>query len=144
MVVFTAEQLAFLHHHRVARFATADAHGQPHVIPVCYASSPEAIYIALDAKPKRVDPQRLKRVRNILANPQVSLVVDRYSDDWNDLAYLLIRGTASLLPPGDIEHAPAIKMLRERYPQYHTMPIDDQPVISIRPHVVVTWGRLDL
>src|SRR5213076_2604807 len=57
--------------------------------------------------PKRVAPERLRRIRNILENPRVALVIDRYSDDWSELAYLLIQGTATLLPPGDADRAAA-------------------------------------
>lgn len=142
MVTFTAEQSAFLQAQRVGRLATADETGQPHVIPVCYACDGRSFYIALDTKPKRVAPQRIKRVRNILENPQVALVIDRYSDDWSQLAYVLIRGTAALLPPGDEEQSRAIDLLRSRYPQYRSMPIQDQPVIVIRPSSVVSWGTL--
>jgi PPOX class probable F420-dependent enzyme len=137
---FTDEQLAFIQSQRVGRLATAERSGRPHVIPVCYACDRASIYIALDTKPKRVAPQRLKRVRNLLENPQVALVIDRYSDDWSELAYLLIQGTAMLLPPGDDEHSQAMRLLRDRYVQYRTMPIAEQPVIAIRPSSVVGWG----
>jgi hypothetical protein len=66
-------------------------------------------------------------------------VIDRYSDNWSELAYLLIQGHAGLLPPGDAEHSRAVGLLRERYVQYQTMPIADQPVIAIRPASVVGW-----
>jgi coenzyme F420-0:L-glutamate ligase / coenzyme F420-1:gamma-L-glutamate ligase len=141
MAHFTDKQLAFIQSQRVGRLATADPTGQPHVIPVCYACDGANLYIALDAKPKRVAPQRLKRVRNLLDNPQVALVIDHYSDDWDALAYLLIQGNASLLPPSDPEHTAAVALLRARYPQYHTMPIDERPVIAIRPSAVVGWGH---
>jgi len=142
MPLFTPDQLAFLHTQRVGRLATADRAGRPHVIPVCYACDRATIYIALDAKPKRVAPQRLRRVRNILENPQVALVIDRYRDDWSVLAYVLIQGTATLLPPTDAEHTSAVALLRARYPQYGAMPIEEQPVIAIRPTAVVGWGAV--
>ena len=67
-------------------------------------------------------------------------VIDRYSDDWSELAYLLIQGTAALIPLGEPEHSHAIALLRERYVQYLTMPIEQHPVIAIRPAKVVAWG----
>ena len=139
-MTLTDEQLAFLNAQRVGRLATADRDGHPHVVPVCYACNGVSLYIALDAKPKRVAPERLKRVRNILDNPHVALVIDRYSEDWSELAYLLVRGNASLLPPGNAEHAGAITLLRDRYPQYRAMPIEDQPVIAIRPSSIISWS----
>ena len=140
MLIFTEQQRAFLNTQRVGRLASASRDGAPHVIPVCYACDGAALYIALDAKPKRVAPERLRRIRNILENPRVALVIDRYSDDWSELAYLLIQGTAALVRPGDAEHSRAVALLRERYVQYLAMPIEQQPVIAIRPAKVVAWG----
>lgn len=141
MISFTDEQLALIQSQRVGRLATADRAGQPHVIPVCYACDGRSIYIALDAKPKRVAPQQLRRVRNLLENPRVAIVVDRYSDDWSVLAYVLIRGSAELLRGGE-EQLHAVALLRARYVQYQTMPIQDQPVIAIRPSTITAWGAL--
>jgi coenzyme F420-0:L-glutamate ligase/coenzyme F420-1:gamma-L-glutamate ligase len=141
MAHFTPNQLTFLHAQRAGRLATATSDGAPHVIPVCYACDGAALYIALDAKPKRVAPERLRRIRNILENPRVALVIDRYSDDWSELAYLLIQGTAALVQPGEAEHGRAVALLRERYAQYLAMPIEQQPVIAIRPAKVVAWGQ---
>jgi coenzyme F420-0:L-glutamate ligase / coenzyme F420-1:gamma-L-glutamate ligase len=142
MPPFTPEQLAFIQSQRVGRLATADAQGKPHVVPVCYACDGASLYIALDAKPKRVAAARLRRVRNILENPQVALVIDSYSDDWQALAFVLVSGTAALLATGEGEHARAIELLRARYPQYARMPIETQPAIAIRPASVVAWGKL--
>src|SRR6266540_4721817 len=139
MARFTDQQIAFLQSQRVGRLATAYLAGRPHVVPVCYACDGASLYIALDAKPKRVAPERLRRIRNILENPRVALVIDRYSDDWSELAYLLIQGTAALVPPGEPEHSRAVALLRERYVQYLAMPIEQQPVIAIRPVAVVEW-----
>lgn len=137
--MLTVEQRAFLESQRVGRLATADRQGRPFVVPVCYACEGTALYIALDAKPKRVPPERLKRVRNILENPFVALVVDHYDEEWSRLAYLLLRGTALLLPPDAAEHARAIGLLRERYPQYQRMPIDTQPLIMLRMTSATFW-----
>ena len=143
MIALSAGQIAFIEAQRVGRLATADRAGRPHVVPVCYAFVRGSFYIALDAKPKRVAPERLKRVRNILDNPQVALAIDRYSEDWAMLAYLLVQGTARLIPPGEAEHAQAVALLRGRYTQYHTMPIDTQPAIAIRAESVVSWGAIE-
>ena len=140
MTTFSAGQLAFLETQRAGRLATASGDGAPHVIPVCYACDGTSLYIALDAKPKRVAPKRLRRIRNILENPRVALVIDRYSDDWSELAYLLIQGSAALIHPGEAEHSRAVALLRERYIQYLAMPIEQQPIIAIHPAKVVAWG----
>ena len=142
MPLLTPAQLAFVEAQRVGRLATAGHAAGPHVVPVCYAWGAESFYIALDSKPKRVPPERLRRIRNIVENPRVALVIDHYSDDWSALAYVLIRGTARLLSPADAEHSQAITLLRRRYPQYRAMPIAEQPVIAIHPESVVAWGAL--
>jgi len=142
MVVFSEAQRAFIEAQRVGRLATAGGDGQPHVVPVCYACDGASFYIALDAKPKRVAPERLRRVRNIGENPHAALVIDRYSDDWAELAYLLVRGPAALIAPDHAEHRRAIELLRARYPQYRAMPIDAQPAILLRAESVVAWGAV--
>ena len=78
-------------------------------------------------------------VRNIRANPQVSLVVDHYEENWERLWYILISGTAQLLEEG-AERPAAIQILREKYAQYRLMNIDPNPVIKITPSNVVSWG----
>ncbi len=119
--------------------ATADAKGQPHVIPVCYVFDGEAVYSVLDAKPKSTPLRQLRRVRNILANPQVSLVVDHYEEDWSRLRYVMMLGEARLLQEG-AEWARAIAMLREKYPQYQEMDLDESPVIKITPDRFIPWS----
>jgi PPOX class probable F420-dependent enzyme len=138
----TAEETPFLVRQRVARLATADAAGEPHAVPVCFAYTPGAVYIALDEKPKDVPPDRLKRVRNILENPHVALVADRYDEDWRLLAFILLRGRAELLEPGLEEHRVAVRLLRGKYHQYGRMRIEENPVIAVRPQRVTSWGAL--
>jgi PPOX class probable F420-dependent enzyme len=124
----------------VARLATADGEGRPYVVPVCFAWDGERIYVALDDKPKSVAPARLKRVRNILANPNVALLVDHYSEDWRQLRYVLVTGTATLEAAGTERHAAAVALLRDKYPQYRTMAIEQQPVIVVEPSHTHTWS----
>ena len=106
---------------------------------MCHACDGRFIYSALDQKPKRTTVARLRRVRNIAANPQVALVVDHYAEDWRRLWYLLITGTAELLEGGE-EQARAVQLLRQKYPQYRQMDIQASPVIRITPTGVVAWG----
>jgi PPOX class probable F420-dependent enzyme len=123
---------------RVARLATADAHGAPHVIPVCFVFVRGAIYSAIDAKPKRTSPRGLRRVRNILANPRVALVVDHYDEDWDRLWYVLVQGTATIVDRGG-DHSRAIARLRAKYRQYRTMRLDTRPVIKISRLKIAGW-----
>jgi PPOX class probable F420-dependent enzyme len=135
-------ELGFIQAHRVARLATTDAQGQPFAVPICYAFDGHFVYSALDEKPKTVEPTRLKRVRNIQANPRVALVIDDYAEDWRALAYIQLRGRADLLPVGSEAHAGAVRLLRAKYPQYEQMAIDQQPILRITPEAIVTWGAV--
>src|ERR671914_707286 len=138
------EQTAFLVRQRVARLATADGTGRPYAVPVCFAYAPGSICIALDQKPKPVPVTRLKRVRNILENPDVALVADRYAEDWGLLAFVMVRGQAELLEPDAEEHAAAVRLLRGKYHQYERMRIEKNPVIAVRPERVTSWGALEV
>ena len=143
MPKLTSAQARFLRSARTGHLATADANGQPHVIPVCYAFDGETIYSVLDAKPKTTPLRNLRRVRNILANPLVSLVVDHYQEDWTQLQYVMVTGEASLLEPGlesGDEWARSIAMLREKYEQYQGMDLDESPVIKITPTRFAPWN----
>ncbi len=138
------EQSRTLHSHhlseaRVGHLATADESGVPHVIPVCFAVDGDHIYSVLDQKPKRTGLTRLRRVRNILSNPQATLVADHYEEDWSRLWYVMISGRAELLLEGE-ERSAAILVLRAKYPQYRDMDIDENPVIKITVERVIAWG----
>ena len=141
MEQLTEAQASWLARSPVGHLATADAHGAPHVIPVCYAFDGRAIYSVLDGKPKKAPLTRLRRVKNIQANPQVSLVVDHYETDWQRLGYILVSGRAELLQDGQ-ERADAVGLLRDKYPQYRSMDVADNPVIKITPERVVVWGSV--
>jgi PPOX class probable F420-dependent enzyme len=131
----------FLNAQRVARLATVDERGRPHVVPVCFAYGDGVVYIALDAKPKGVPVRELRRVRNLVANPEVQLLLDVWDEDWSRLAYLQLRGVASVIDSG-AEQAEALRLLRERYVQYVSMALDGAPVIRIEVTSHYAWGQL--
>src|ERR1700738_4356953 len=87
-------EIAFIQPQRVARLATSDADGHPHVVPVCFAFDGSRFYIALDEKPKRVELRQLRRVRNIEARHEAMLLFDHYDDDWSRLAFVQVYGGA--------------------------------------------------
>ena len=133
-------QRGFVEIRRVGHLATADAGGAPHLVPVCYALAGEALYITIDEKPKRRDVP-LKRVRNILENPQTAFVVDRWDENWSRLGWVMLRGRAEILERGE-EHDRAQALLRERYLQYRAMNLAGLPVIAIRIARAASWGNL--
>lgn len=138
--MLSASERRFLSAARVGHLATADCHGAPHVIPVCYALVEAALYVTIDRKPKRTDIP-LKRLRNIAENPAVALVVDRYDEDWTRLGWVMLRGHAEILRGGP-EHDHAQALLRDRYPQYTGMDLAPLPVIALRIARVTSWGEL--
>ena len=126
---------------RVAHLATADSAGKPLVIPICFVFDGKEFFSPIDEKPKRIAPRKLKRLRNIDENSQVSLVIDRWDEDWRKLAYILVSGRARILLSGQ-KHRRAVTLLRKKYRQYHSMAIDQRPMIVIRPLAVKVWGNL--
>ena len=141
MLDWSSQVQAFVQRHRVARLATVDGSGRPLVLPICYVLAGETLYSPTDAKPKRVPVQRLKRLRNIQTNPHVALVVDDYGEDWTQLAYVILHGTAAILTSGP-DFARAITALRQKYPQYQRMPIQENPMIAVQLSRVVSWGTV--
>ena len=147
----TPQQIRRLETAPVGRLATAGADAAPHLIPVCFVldGSPGAadcrIYSVLDQKPKRAALTRLRRVRNILENPQAALLVDHYDPaDWRQLWYLLITGPAELLTAANAaansERQSALAQLRQKYPPYRDMDLDENPVIRLTAARVVEWN----
>ena len=132
-VPLTDEARAFLDSHAVARLATADAAGAPHVVPLCYARLGDTLYFVADDKPKRRGPRALRRLANIAANPRVAVVVDDYDDAWEQLAYLLVHADAALVDD-DAEYAAALAALRVRYAPYRDMPLarSTHPMVRMR------------
>ena len=118
---------------RVARLATADAGGIPHVVPCVMAVEGDTVYSAVDAKPKR--SRRLKRLANIRANPNAEMVADHYSEDWRELWWVRVGGSARILEGGS-EFDRALSLLAAKYAQYSEDP-PAGPVIALD---VVRWS----
>ena len=136
----TPAQAAFLDAHRVAHLATADQHGAPHVVPVCFVHVARHVYITIDQKPKTGG--ELKRLRNIAENSSVALTVDHYDDtDWSRLGWLMIRGQAEILRDGSA-HDAAQQRLCAKYPQLRIMELAALPVFAIQITKIASWGDL--
>jgi PPOX class probable F420-dependent enzyme len=120
---------------RVARLATVGTGGQPHLVPVVFAIEDPLVWIAIDSKPKR--SRDLARLRNIAAEPKVSVLVDHYEDDWTRLWWIRLDGDAHVLPDG--QWRDPISVLQAKYPQYRDSP-PEGPVIEIRIHNWRGWA----
>ena len=139
-IKFSATAAQAINDGRVARLATADRSGRPLVVPICYAFDGRYCYSVIDLKPKRVNGSRLKRVRNIQENPNVSLLIDHYEEDWSQLFYVIMVGHAEILSQGQ-EFREAFDLLLTKYPQYQTMPLDRETgaIIKMSPERVIEW-----
>jgi PPOX class probable F420-dependent enzyme len=121
---------------RVARLATAGA-DQPHLVPVVFALVSGVVVIAVDHKPKTTTS--LKRLRNIEANPRVSMLVDHYDDDWSLLWWVRMDGLGRVLPAQSDDGTTAIDALAGKYPQY-VAARPAGPVIAIQPTRWASWS----
>lgn len=115
------EMAALLTSSPVGRLATIGPNHRPHVVPIVFALDEDLIYTAVDQKPKRT--KYLQRLRNIEANPAVTLLVDHYSEDWSELWWVRVDGIAEIHETGPVwERATAC--LADKYPQYRGFPPD--------------------
>lgn len=129
---------------RRAVLATIGPAGRPRVVPICFVLDPDrpVLWSPLDEKPKRAgDVHLLARVRDILRDPRVTVLVDTWDEDWSRLAWLRCDGTASLLEPeGDRHgHPDAVAALRAKYPQYATHDLAGRPLIRIQLERAASW-----
>jgi PPOX class probable F420-dependent enzyme len=106
---------------RVARLATTDPDGRPHLVPIVFALEGDTLYSAVDRKPK--SSSKLRRIENARARPDVTILVDHYEEDWDQLWWIRLRGRARVLDDGD-ERDHAIALLQEKYQQYRAEPPD--------------------
>lgn len=142
-VVLTDPERSFLVAARQAVLATLAPDGRPRLVPICFVLDEVrlVLYTPLDDKPKRDDdPLTLARVRDIRADPRVTVLVDRWEEDWTRLAWLRLHGRATLLEPGAPEHAGVVTALRAKYGQYATHRLGIRPLIRIELERAASWG----
>lgn len=120
---------------RVARLATTDPDGRPHLVPIVFALDGDTLYTAVDRKPKR--SSKLRRIENARARPDVTIVVDHYEEDWDRLWWIRLRGRARVLDDGD-ERERALALLQEKYSQYRAEP-PDGAVLAVDVTEVREW-----
>jgi PPOX class probable F420-dependent enzyme len=140
----SSTERTFLASARRAVLATIAPDGRPRLVPICFVVDPslQVIYSPLDDKPKRVDDvRRLARVLDILARPDVAVLVDRWDEDWSRLAWLRLGGEAGLLEPTQDEvHSRVLAAMRDKYPEYIAHDLETRPIIRIAIEAVTSWG----
>jgi PPOX class probable F420-dependent enzyme len=132
--------------------ATTVDDGRPRQVPIAFVvwEPPDddrlTLFSPIDDKPKRTaDPLALARVRDLRARPSATVLVDRWSEDWDELAWVRLGCRGTIVEP-DAEpqaHARAIAALRAKYPQYATHRLESRPLIRLDCVVTRTWGTLE-
>jgi PPOX class probable F420-dependent enzyme len=122
---------------RVARLATVDPSGAPHLVPMVFALIGNVIYGAVDAKPKR--HAALRRLANIAAEPRVTVLADHYDEDWTALWWVRADGVARVLAAADPASRAGLAALVGRYPQYRVTP-PTGPVVAIEVQRWSAWS----
>ena len=123
---------------RVARLATADAEGRPHIVPFVFAVDGDTLWSAVDAKPKTTTA--LRRLANVAANPAVAVLADHYDDaDWTALWWVRADGRGRVLEAGDPRARRAVDLLVARYAPYRERP-PSGPVLEIEVTHWVGWS----
>jgi PPOX class probable F420-dependent enzyme len=147
LLFLTTPQRTFLTTARRGVLATIAPDGRPRTVPICFVleETEAVLWTPIDDKPKRADdPLALARVRDIEADPRVTVLVDRWDEDWARLAWLRAGGTAKLVVPGTPSHRPAIlAALRGKYLQYATHDLEARPLIRIEVERVTSWGAVE-
>lgn len=127
-----------LHLARSATLGTTDQAGRPHLVPIVFAYRERTIYTAIDAKPKST--MRLRRIRNIETNPQVSVLVDHYDDDWDRLWWIRLDGMARVVESGPVRET-AIELLTDKYPVYAEQPPPGPAIVITVEGIRSWWAR---
>jgi PPOX class probable F420-dependent enzyme len=140
--MFQGQEREYIETARIGRLATADSEGRPHVVPICFALADDHIVTPIDEKPQRVAPESLRRSRDISENPRAAVIIDHYSDDWSQLGWVQVRGTAAHCPPSDASHSAGVTALEQKYEQYAGHDLEARPLIRIDPGSVRSWGQL--
>jgi PPOX class probable F420-dependent enzyme len=123
---------------RVARLGLLDPEGAPRVLPVTFAVAEGRIWSAIDRKPKRAEePARLRFLRR---DARAALTVDRYSDDWEELAWVQVLGRMGIVAVAD--GAAGLEALRTKYEPYREE-APPGPLLALRPERFLWWRAAD-
>jgi PPOX class probable F420-dependent enzyme len=147
-VSLRSAEAAFVTEARTATLATSAPDGRPRLVPICFALLSEGganpvVVSPIDEKPKATDdPLGLARVRDLLARPAATLLVDRWSEDWTRLGWVRLDARGSVLQPGSDDHRAAVRSLRAKYAQYASHALEDRPILRFAVERIVSWGDL--
>ena len=129
------EALERLRTANVARLATITPHDRPHIVPCCFAVAEQVIYSGIDGKPK--SGRALQRIANLRSRSLFTLLVDHYDENWAELWWVRVDGRGRIVDQGQ-ERDKAVRLLKEKYPQYREVPIPG-PVLALDIEAVNSW-----
>jgi PPOX class probable F420-dependent enzyme len=132
---------AFVARARTATLGTIALDGRPRLVPICFVVLQDVLYTPIDEKPKTPDPRSLARIRDIERRADVTVLVDRWDEEWTRLAWLRCDGRAALTDD-PLERSAAIDALHAKYPQYVSHDLERRPLIRIAIQRVRSWGDL--
>lgn len=152
--ILTDSERSFLIAAPRAVLATTAADGHVRLVPVCFVvdeldddAGHAVVWTPLDEKAKAsADPRDLARVRDIVARPRATLLVDAWDEDWTRLGWLRCVGKARLVEPRELApvvHRAIIGALRAKHPQYRDHDLEGRPLIRIAVERAVSWGSLE-
>jgi PPOX class probable F420-dependent enzyme len=141
-MALTGEHRGFVSRARTATLGTIAEDGHPRLVPICFVLDGDVLFTPIDEKPKQaIDPRQLARIRDIEQRADVTVLIDRWDEDWDHLAWLRIEGRAALASD-PAERATAVAALRTKYPQYTEHDLENRPLIRIAIERVRSWGDL--
>jgi PPOX class probable F420-dependent enzyme len=147
---FDRKLLKFLSECKVARLATLNDEDKTiHIVPIVFANDRRHIYFAIDRKPKKT-VGNLRRLVNIRRNPnKVSVLLDKYSENWHKLSFVLIYASAEILSSSKGDHNREVdrvlRALERKYPQYRAGGYLPRPekedifIVRLTPSKIVKW-----
>ncbi len=122
--------LRMLKSHNVMSIATVRPDGWPQATTVAFASDGLNLYFACEPSSQKT--------RNISRNPRVSLTVDHYCADWEEIRGISLGGRATVVTdPGEFRQA--LRLLRKKFPQYGKMGEEDLEglaIVRVTPKVI--------
>jgi PPOX class probable F420-dependent enzyme len=138
-VTFSPAERDLLADARRASLATIDSDGRARLVPICFVLTDDVMWSPIDEKPKSAaDPRALARVRDIQARPAVTVLVDRWSEDWTELAWIRLDARAELIEARGVPTG-IVDALRQRYPQYWEHDLEHRPMVKITIERARSW-----
>lgn len=124
----------------VARLATWGKLS-PHIVPIVFCLDGNALFSPVDGKAK--SSTALQRLANVADNPHCSVLLDRYSDDWQQLWWVRLDGKAQVCHPQGAQLTGLVDLLEHKYPQYRKTAVTQGPPTFLRLQwdSVASWAQ---